>query len=42
MGEPVWTNSMCNKLGPKHAVTDTIDYIFHKEKPKVRRATYVR
>ena len=35
MDEPVWTNSMCNKLGrlsrgwKKHAGTDTIEFIFH-------------
>ena len=26
----------------KHAGTDTIKFIFHKDKPKYRRATYVR
>ena len=45
---PVWTNSMCNELGPlyqgwkSHAGTDTIEFIFHKDKPKDRKATYVR
>ena len=42
MDEPVWTNSMCNKLGclsqgwGKHAGTDIIELIFHKYKPKDR------
>ena len=26
----------------KHTETDTIEFIFHKDKPKDRRATYVR
>ena len=40
MDEPVWTNSMCNKLGrlsqgwEKHAGTDTIEFILHKVKQK--------
>ena len=48
MYAPVWTNSMCNELGhlsqgwKKHAGTDTIELIFHKDKPNDRRATYVR
>ena len=39
---------MCNKLGhmyqgrKAHAGTDTIKFILHKDKPKDRRATYVR
>ena len=45
MDEPVWTNSMCNKLGRlsqgwgKHAVTDIIEFIFHKGKPKERKSS---
>ena len=45
---PVWTNSMCNELGrlsqgwKEQVGTDTMDFIFHKDKPKYRRATYVR
>ena len=41
-------NSMCNELGRLsqgwkiHAGNDTIKFIFHKDKPKERRATYVR
>ena len=48
MDAPVWMNSICNKLGrlsqilKAHAGTDTIDFIFHKDKLKDRRATYVR
>ena len=48
MGTLVWTNSMCNKLGclsqgwKEHAGTDTMEFIFHKDKPKDIRATYVR
>ena len=48
MDAPVWTSSMYNKLGhlsqdwDKHAGTDTIDFVFRKDKPKYRRATYVR
>ena len=40
MDEPVWTNSMCNKLvhlyqgWKKHAGTNTIEFIFHKDKKK--------
>ena len=40
MDEPVWTNSMCNKLGhlsqgwKKHAGTDTIAFIFHRDRKK--------
>ena len=47
MDERVWTNSMCNKIGrlsqgwKKHAGTDTIEYIFHKYKPKYIRAACV-
>ena len=43
---PVWTNSMCNELGRlyqgwvKHAVNDTIEFSFHKYKPRDRRATF--
>ena len=39
---------MCNKIGrlsqgwKEHAGTDTIKFIFHKDKPKDRRATNVR
>ena len=39
---------MCNKLvrlyqgWGKHAQNDTIEFIFHKEKPKDKKATYVR
>ena len=48
MDEPVWTNSMCNNLGrlsqgwKKHAGTNTMEFILHKDKPKYRRATYAR
>ena len=48
MDPPVWTNSMCNELGrlsqgwKSHASTHTIEFILHKDKPKDRRATYVR
>ena len=44
----VWTNSICNELGhlsqgwKAHSGTVTIDFIFHKGKPKDRRATYAR
>ena len=46
MDEPIWNNSMCNKLGrichgwKKHAGTEKLDFVFHKYKPKDRRATY--
>ena len=39
---------MCNKLGRlsqgwrEYAGTDTIEFIFHKDKPKDRRETYVK
>ena len=45
---PVWTNSVCNKLGrfpqgwKAHAGPDTIKFIFHKYKPNGISATYVR
>ena len=45
---PVWTNSICNKLGrlyqrwKTHAGTDTIEFIFYKDKPKDKNATYSR
>ena len=48
MDVPVWKNSMCNKLGRlsqgwnSHAGTDTITFIFHKDKPKYIKATYAR
>ena len=48
MDAPVLTNSMCNELGrlsqgwKKYAVTDTIQFIFHKEKRKDRKATDMR
>ena len=48
MDAPVWTNSMCNELGrlyqcwKEHVGTDTIEFIFHKDKPRYRKATYVR
>ena len=48
MDASVWANSMCNELGrlsqgwKEHAGTDTIELIFHKDKPKDRRATCVR
>ena len=48
MGAPVWKNYMCNGLirlsegWKSHVGTDTIEFIFHKENPKERRATYVR
>ena len=48
MDEPVWTKSICNELGrlsqiwKKHASTDIIRFSFNKDKPKDRRATYVR
>ena len=44
----VWKNYMCNELGcisqgwKDHSGTDTIEFIFHRDKPKARRATYVR
>ena len=44
----VWTNSMCNELGrlsqgcKARAGTDAIEFIFHKDKPKYRRAAYLR
>ena len=43
----VWTNSICNELGrlsqvcKTHAVTNNIDFVFHKDKPKDIKATYV-
>ena len=48
MDASVWSNSMCNELGRlsqgegKNAGADTIEFIFHKDKPKYRRAAYVR
>ena len=48
MDEPVCTISICNELGclsqdwGKHAGTDIIDFIFHKDKPNGRRATCVK
>ena len=48
MDAPVWTKSMCYKLGclsqvrKEHTGADTIKFIFHKDKSKDRRATYVR
>ena len=48
MDEPVWTKSMCNELcrlsqgWGKHAVTNTTELIFHKDKPKDIRADYMR
>ena len=48
MDEPVWTKLRWNESGRlsqgwgKHAGTDTIEFIFHKDKPKDRKATYVR
>ena len=48
MDEPVLTNSIYNKLGRlskgwgKHTGTDTMEFIFHKDKPKDRRSTYVK
>ena len=48
MDAPVWKNYMCSKLGrlsqgwKSYVGTDTIEFIFHKEKPKYRRETYVR
>ena len=45
---PVWTNSMCDEFGrlsqglEKHAGNDTIEFIFHKDKRRERRAIYVR
>ena len=48
LDEPVWTNSMCNKLvllsqGWKtHEGNGTIEFILHRDKPKYRRATYSR
>ena len=47
MDAPVCTNSMCKELGricqgwKEHDVTDTTELIFHKDKPKDRRETYV-
>ena len=44
----VWTNSVCNEHGrlshgwKAHAGNDTIELIFHKDKPNYIRATYVR
>ena len=46
--EPVWKNSICNELGrlsqgcQTHAVTGTIYFILHRDKPKYIIATYVR
>ena len=48
MNEPVWTKSMYNELGrlsqgwKTPAGNYTIELIFHRDKPKDRRATYVR
>ena len=48
MDEPVWSNSMCNKIGRlsqgwgKHAGTNTIDFVSYKDKPKDRREAYMR
>ena len=48
MDAPVWKNSMCKELGrpsegwKANVGTDTIEFIFHKNKPKDIRATYVR
>ena len=48
MDAPVWTNSMCNELDrlyqvwKRHAGNDIVEFIFHKDKPKDRKATYVR
>ena len=48
MNAPVYTKSMCNELGrlsygcKKQAGTDTIKFIFNKDKPKDRKATYMR
>ena len=48
MDELVWTNSMCSELGrlyqgwKKHSGTDTIEFIFHKDKKNYIRVTYVR
>ena len=45
---PVRENSMCRKIGrlsqgyKSHVGTDTIEFIFREDKPKDRRATYVR
>ena len=44
----VWTNSVRNEIGrlyqgwKERVGTNTIKFIFHKDKPKDRRATYVR
>ena len=48
MDKPVWTNSMCNKIGhlfqgwKTHVGTGTIYFIFHKDKPNDRKETYMR
>ena len=48
MDAPVWKNSMYNELGrlsqvwKAHAETDTIEFVFHRDKPKGRRAINVR
>ena len=45
---PVWKNYMCNELGrlsqgwKERSGTDTIEFIFHKDKPKDIKETYVR
>ena len=45
---PVWKNSMCNELvrlsqcWKTYDGTDTIEFIYHKDKPKDIRATYLR
>ena len=47
MYAPVWKYSMCNKRGRlsqdwiEHVGTDTIEFIFHKDKQKERSAIYV-
>ena len=44
----LWTNYTCNELGPlsqcckSHTGTDTKNHIFHKDKTKDKRVTYVR
>ena len=48
MDKPVQTNSMFNKIvrlskgWVRHIGTETIEFIFHKDKPKEKRATCVR
>ena len=45
---PVWKKSMCNELGrlsqgwKTHSGTDTIEFIYHKNKPRYRNANYIR